>query len=67
MGIVPFHFLFHFEILVGQRLAHLLRLQSQHTLEGVFLGAKDLDLALVVVELLGKLTNHVLVEKTKQL
>ena len=53
MSVVPFHFFLHLEVLVGQRLAHLLSLESQHALQRVLLAAKHLNLALVEVELLG--------------
>lgn len=37
VGLVSLHLLLHLEVLIGERLAHLLRLQSDHLLEGVLL------------------------------
>ena len=60
VSIVPFHFLFHFEVLVGECLTHLLCLESQHALKRVLLGAEHLHLPLVEVELLSQLADHLL-------
>jgi len=60
MGIVAFHFLLDLEVLIGQRLAHLLCFQSQNALKCILLRAQDLHFTLVEVELLGKLADHVL-------
>jgi len=60
MRVVALQLLLDLEVFVGQRLAHLLRLEAQHLLESVFFGAQRRNLLLVVVQLFGQRANQVL-------
>ena len=57
---MTFHLLLDLEVLVGQSLANLLRLQSEYRFEGILLGSEHLNLTLMEIELLSKLANHIL-------
>jgi hypothetical protein len=59
MGVVPFHFFFDLEILIGERLADFLGLESEHAFKSLFLASQHLHFLLVVVELLGKSLDHI--------
>ena len=64
MRVVPFHFLFNFKVFISERLAHFLGLQSQNALKSVLFGTKHLNLALVEVQFLSQLSDHVLYRYT---
>ena len=57
VGVVALHFLFNFEVFVGQSLAHLLGLQSDHVFESVLFFAEHNHLTLVHGELVRQRTN----------
>ena len=63
VSVVAFHFFFDFEVFVGEGLANLLSLHGEDTLKCVLLRAQHLHLALMEVEFLSELTNHVLVKQ----
>ena len=60
MRVVTFHFFFNFKVFVGEGLADLLGLHGEDALERVLLRAEHLHLALVEVEFLCQLLDHVL-------
>ena len=60
MRVVSLHLLLDLKVLVSESLAHLLCLEGEHAFESILLGAEHLNFTLVVVQLFGKLLDHIL-------